>query len=400
MIIFLLLISLGWALETQAMVQVHDLVEPTVRFYRNPTSLFPSGQASHSLLKGRQISTRVETWYLIDNGASKEWQPAQNLFYLRDFYYQSPSEQTGIVTTPTPVLRFKKGWRLTGTLKMGAYVVIQSVRSDWSCGTDQSGQVCVPTDKVLLAIDAARRAQNSKGQWYSVKYRTRHQLVTENGMVLPIQKIKAWEADPTYAFVRPSQSPTTTTYTISPLVPFERVRLLRKELRRWNQSILSDHGNIWWQNPISDSDPAAIVLSREEIEARPIYDQSRRSQLGLLSAEGIFFTKDGETWTLLKQFGESNHPVTIGPRNTLVVGDQLSFDEGKTFQNYLRWDQITLETQKILRHQPQHLRLASVKPMGNTSLQLRIDTGYKTLEFEFNTINSHIHYLRSYLRRN
>lgn len=395
------LFCLGLAAETRAMVQVRDLIEPTVRFYRSPSSQFSSGETSFTLLKDKQISTRLESWYWVDRGGAKEWIPSQNLFYLRDFYQQSPTEQSGILTATSSILRLKKDWRPDGTLKEGTELTITSVRSDWSCGRDKQGDVCVATNKLLLAIDAAQRVQTSNGKWHSVKYRIGHHMITENNQVVPVSKVKTWEANPNFAFIRPIginglRPPT----TIDTQAPYERVLLLKKEIRRWNQSILGDHGNVWWQNIQTDSiHSALILLTREELVGRKIYDQTQHPKISLVSADGIFLSTDGESWKLLKQFGELNYPVTIGPRNTLVVGDQLSFDEGKTFQNYLRWDQVAMQAQKILRHPPKHLRLQSVKPMGHSSLNLAIDTGYKTLVFEFNTINSQIFFLQSTLKK-
>jgi hypothetical protein len=382
------------------MVQVRDLIEPTVRFYRTPGSLFPSGEAALALLRERKISSHQEIWYWAEMADAKEWVSAQNLIYLREFKLQTPDRQTGILIATSRVLRHKNGWRPGEQLHEGTSLIINSVRSDWACGSDSKGDVCVPSDKILLAIDAAKRVQSNLGKWHSVKYRVRHQMLTENDQVIPLNNIKAWENHPNAAFIRPIINvPESIKSRILSPPAYARVLLLKKEFRRWNQSILSDHGNVWWQNSVENSNSAPILLTKEELLNRKTYDQAKRGLLALTSAEGVFFSKDGEIWTLLKQFGEGNHPVTIGPRNTLVVGDQLSFDEGKTFQNYLRWDQITLQSQKILRHPPKHLRLQAVKAHGRSSLLLEVDTGYKILIFEFNTINSQISYTDSRLNR-
>ncbi len=396
-----ILLSLGLACETRAMIQVRDLIEPTVRFYRTPSSLFPSGEAALSLLKEKQISSRIDTWYFVENEVSKDWIQSPNLYFSRDFLQQSSESQTAILTSDTNVLRLKKGWRKSETLKSGSTLTITSVRSDWSCGTDLIGPICVPTNKIILAIDSASKVQNSHGKWFLVKFRQGHQMITDSDQVIPVSKIKAWHFNPNIAFIRKSLDPTEKiSPTISSFANFERVKILKKELRRWQQSLLLDHGNVWWQNNAESSlSHPQIVLSRAEIMGRPIYDKVIRSKFSLISAQGIFYSKDGETWIFLKQFGEINHPVSIGPRETLIVGDQLSFDEGKTFQSYLRWDQIAMQTQHILNHSPQYLRLQKIRPTGPSSLLIDIDIGYKVLVFEFNTINSQIQFKKSQLNR-
>lgn len=388
------------------MVQVFDLVAPMIRFFRSPASQFASGEAPPDVLQSREISSRLESWYLVDSPIGLRWVPAQNLIYLRDFYQQSPSEQSGFLTTNANIMRFKNGWRPAGKLKIGSPVTISLVRSDWACGWDSAGDICVPSKKVLLAVDGATKAQSADGKWHSVKSRVGHQILTAANHYIPLSKIKAWESNPNYAFLRAPEDSTERVYMHSTqLVPFSRVTLVRKELRRWHQSIMPNHGNVWWQKPEeSRTELAPIILSREELAGRSIYDQTPpmnkygTPKSALVSADGIFFSRDGETWTLLKQFGESNHPVTIGPRNTLIVGDQLSFDEGKTFQSYLRWDQIAQISQSILKHAPKHLRLSAVQTYGRSSLKFDVDTGYKILTFEFNTINSQIRPLATKLK--
>lgn len=396
-----LALCLEWASLTNAMVQVHDLVEPTVKFYRTPSSPFPSGESTLKVLSNQKINSRLETWFWVDSGVEKDWVPAYALIYLRDFFEQSPTAQTGLLTTDTKGLRLKSDWRPSELLKEGSEITITSVRSDWACGTDKKGDLCVPTEKVLLAIDGAQRVQTNAGQWHEVKYRSRQHIVTKANKLILINKIKSWEANPNIAFIRSQASGSTKNSSpLTTLLPYTRVQILKKEMRRWFQSILPEHGYVWWQNTVpSELESGAIILSREELQNRKIFDQSNHSKFSLVASDGIFFSKDGETWSLLKQFGDANQPVTIGPRETLVVGDQLSFDEGKTFQNYLRWDQIAVEVQHRLKHAPQYMRLVKVKPLGRSSLTFDIDTGYKVLRFEFNTINSQILYQQSYLKR-
>lgn len=407
-----LLISLGLACGAQAMIPVGDLIQPTVRFFRSPSSQFHSGEAALEVLQEKEISSRLETWYWVSTGKHKEWVPAQNLFYLRDFYQQTPSEQTGFLKAKVPVLRFKKGWRPAGKLKAGTTLSITSVRTDWSCGSDAESQVCVPTDKLLLAIDAAKKVQDSEGKWHSVKFRKGSQMLLSTGQLLPIASIKAWEAHTNLAFIRPIPRGTEAHYHPPANAPaFSKVILLKQQIRRWHQSIMPAHGNVWWQTPDRTQAGPGIILTHDELQGRRIFDGTpilktinKNFSEGLLrpaivSADGVFLSRDGETWSLLEQFGETNHPVAFGPRKSLVVGDQISFDEGRTFQNYLRWDHIALLSQKILNHAPRHLRLQRIRSLGQASLEVHIDTGYKILAFEFNTINNQLKFLRSRLKR-
>lgn len=395
----LLILGLGWALTANALVQVHDLTEPTLRFYRSPQSSFPSGEAAQSVLQEKLIGTRNETLIWVKSEQKKDWMLPSQLYYLRDFLRQTIHEQSAFLTQTSDTLRHIKDWRSAPPLKAGTALTLTQFRSDWSCGFDLQGPLCVPTSKVILPIDAAKQVQDRTGQWHPVKQRRRHMIITEKGQQIPINSLRAWEANPNIAFVRPFQELAASTQEPN-FAPFSKVTLLNKEIRRWNQSILPDHGNVWWRAmDLKKSEIAPIVLSREELEGRPVYDQSTNGHLSIIAAQGIFISKDQEAWTLLRNFEESNFPVAIGPRNTLVVGDKISFDEGKTFQSYLRWDEVTLQTQKNLGHTPKHLRITKIRTSGRASLQLQIDTGYKLVTFDFNMVNSHLTLLQTSLRK-
>lgn len=405
-----LFISLVLACQSQALIQQPKLIEPTVRFYRSPTSQFESGEAALDTLKAKEISSRIETWYWIENAQQREWISEQNLFYLRDFLHNSPSEQTAFLTENLFALRFENGWRPADKLSPASSITINTVRSDWACGWDALGKLCVPTDKVILAIDTAEKVQDDQGKWHGVKGRKNQMIVTAEDKLIPISKIKNWEPNPSVAFVKPMPRTTDRSSITAPETrAFTRVNIVKKELRKWHQSLLPNHGNIWWQIPDPTLKVSNIILTKEELLSRQIaFESSRHDQKAsdpksnysaLVSADGIFYSKDGETWALLDQFGEANHPVAIGPRNTLVVGDQISLDEGKTFQSYLRWDQIAHESHKILNHAPKQLSLLKVKTQSPTNIEVQIDTGYKIMTFEFNTINNQIKYLRNQLKR-
>ena len=407
-----LIVSLVWACSSEALIPVDDLMGSTVRFYRSPSSQFHSGEATLELLQEKQIGSRIEAWYLVKNNDETEWVSAQNLYYLRDFPEQSLALQTAITRKKSPTLRMKSGWRPSASISAGSTISITSVRSDWACGFDTLGQVCVPTNNLMLAVDLAKRVQDLSGKWHSVKSRDGNLLILANGNRLGLTKLKSWEPDPNVAFIRPASPESGAGYTPPGNAPaYSKVGLIKKQLRRWHQSALPKHGNVFWQKPDVIANSHAIILTSEELNLRRIFDRSTNSPStndkiktgprtpALVSADGIFLSTDGETWHLLQQFGELNHPVTLGPRNTLVVGDQLSFDNGKTFQSYLRWDQIALQSQNILKHPPKHLRLRSVKTKNRTSLEVDIDTGYKVFVFDFNIVNSQLTYRRHYLKR-
>jgi hypothetical protein len=394
------------AYQAEALIKQPGLIEPIVRFYRNPMSQFESGEAALDLLKQKEISSRIDTWYWVENNNLREWVPEKNLFYLRDFVQHSPMEQTAIIKEKVQVLRFNKGWIPADKIDVGTTLTVTTVRSDWACGWDSLGKVCAPTDKILLAIDAAQKVQDELGRWHSVKVRNGATIVSTQNTELPVSKIKTWEPDANVAFIRPSpRTREPGTIPAPDFKAFSKVAIIKKELRQWHQSLLPNHGNIWWQIPDPEMKISKIILTHDELMSRKIFSQTPlvtnkdAEKLSLISADGIFLSQDGETWSLLDQFAEGNHPVAIGPKGTLVVGDQISLDHGATFQSYLRWDQIAQQSHKVLHHAPKHLRLHNIRASGSSTIEVQIDVGYKLLTFEFNSINNQIKYLRNSLKR-
>lgn len=396
----LLSFSLGWACNLWGLIPIREIPEPIVSFFRSPQSLFPSGTKPISLLKEKKIQTRQEPWYFVEGEKNKGWFPRENLYFFNETSnrYQS---QLGLLTKDVTVLRLSQGWRPKGVLPEGTELSLTSIRSDWSCGVDSIGPVCVPTPNLILAIDMASKIKTKKGKWYQVKNRKLNLILTTDNKSIPISIIHEWKTQKQIAFIqkKSSANPSASNF-IEPFFPYEKVVLIKKESRLWNQSILGDHGNVWWQEPIiKELDSNSSLLTKEELEIRPIFYSSLSPNLShypkfaIVSANGIFFTMDyGESWTHIKQFAESNHPVALGPRNALIVGDQISFNQGKTFQNYIRWDAIAHKSQQVFRQAPQHFLLHSIKSIGSSSILFTVDTGFKILSFEFNTINNHLLY--------
>jgi hypothetical protein len=384
--------------HSSAIVPIRDLAEPSIPFYRSPESPFPSGTEDLTILQQSKIQSKSEIWYLIEEQSKAQWVPAAELIFFPNEKSDSINHQRGFIKETTPTLRLNHGWRTNGEIKEGSRVIITSIRSDWSCGIDQENKpLCVASDKVILPIDTTIRVKTNSGQWHNIKARKKHFYLTVQNTYIPISKISEWIPDLNIGFLQTNSGPTELNlkFNKAKISQYKRVLVKTKELKTWNQSHLENHGNVWWQElNLKRNNEIHTFITSDELQSRTIFAKvsSKKSSqmITLASANGIFVSKDGETWNYIEKFGENNFPVAIGPRNTLIVGDQISFDEGKTFQNYLRWDQIAQQTQNFLHHPPKHLKLISINLKSSNRLDVQIDTGYKVLFFDFNTINNSI----------
>jgi len=385
--LFSILTASAWAI-----VPIKDFTEPSIQFFRTPDSLFPSGVSDLSLLQETKNQSKTEIWYLIENEFKTKWIPSSSLYFISTKDFIALNRQQGIVTETTATLRLKHGWRDGENIKAGTHVIINSIRSDWSCGIDNENKpLCVASNKVILPIDTISRIKTFSGKWYDVIKRNNNHFVTNKKTFIPISKVAEWILDKNIGFLN---NPSTIPLLKIQKNNYIKVLIKEKELRKWNQSKIENHGNVWWQEPnFKKQSVAPIIITSNELQGREIYSKSTsksKKPIFIASASGIFISKDNFSWKLLSQFGEDNYPVAIGPKNTLIVGDKISFDEGITFQNYLRWDQIALQTQNYLHHSPKFLKLYSINSINPNSIIVQIDTGYKILFFEFNLINNFV----------
>lgn len=388
-----------------ALIPLREKTEPSLTFFRSPYSAFPSGVADLTILNSTKKQIKSEIWYFVESQFQTKWVPASDLVFIDLNPITSVDNQFGFVKETTPTLRLNSGWRNGSPIPEGTKVTITSIRSDWSCGFDEAKKpVCVSSNKVILPIDAALKIKTISGQWHDIKARKKHLFVTTKNTFIPISKVLEWKPDTHVAFLRSSLPENSFNLLKNDFhSPYLKVVIKEKEVRKWNQSLLENHGPIWWQEPnLKKANEAPIIITTEELQSRTIFSKATPTlskNLSLVSANGIFISKDNSSWKHLSQFGEDNHPVAIGPKNTLIVGDQISFNEGKTFQNYLRWDQIALQAQTSLNHPPQHLKLHTINFVAPNSLEIQIETGYKMLIFKFNTVNNIISLQNSRLVR-
>lgn len=381
-------------LKTNALAPLREKTEPSIPFFRSPSSTFSSGIADLTTLNKSKKQIKSEIWYLIESQFESKWVPSSNLVFMNFSNSPSPNHQYGLIKETTTTLRFNKGWRNSKPISEGSKITINSIRSDWSCGFDEEKKsICVASDKVILPIDAAFKIKTISGRWYEVKARKKHLFITIENTFIPISKVLEWIPNNQIAFLRSPIYENSFDLLKNHLIPYLKIVIKEKEMRKWHQSFLEKHGEVWWQEPnAKKKSDNPILLTTEELESRNVFAKATThlKNLTLASANGIFISKDNSTWKYLSQFGEDNYPVAIGPRNTLIVGDQISFDEGKNFQNYLKWDQIALQAQTSLKHSPQYLKLQRINFVSPSALELQIETGYKVLIFKFNTINNMI----------
>lgn len=166
----------------------------------------------------------------------------------------------------------------------------------------------------------------------------------------------------------------------------EPLRVLSTRNELWGRVLLRDRGEVWW--PINNRDEGhffasnrQLKLKTSELFKRTIYDMASsptRANLKFASASGIFRTTDGREWTRLVFFHDHNHPIAVSATGRIFIGPYVSDDDGETFREYIRWDNLVQTIREKQKPSVPNVRILEVKPgsVGGSRVELRLDIGH------------------------
>lgn len=392
-----------------------------IHFFKTPQSLFPSGQSHRRLLEKAELREEWKYSFLVQHQQKKFWLQSQDI--LRDLdlastaisendrvqwriqkkegaWLQVKNPKTGQITwlsqrelRPDPKdlglavnlisTSLRQGPKWESELRvmippLSSLRLIQ-MKNNWAYVSFESvGEIqgWVDLSSLVLKADFASFAQLKDGRWRPIKYRENDQLILDKD-----DRIDISEAE--QLITRPDQAIIVRKISGFDIPLRSTVSILKIDADRWGLSSLPGHGLVYWKKNMEDSvDFTALGdsehLKTEELLRREITAVAFHPKdplLGLVSAGGVYFTKNGEDWTLLSGFREQNQPVSFGPQGQWIVGSSWSRDQGKTFQSFVSWDKLgsLLMTQSSVS--PKVLKLTDVKPLDNQRLRLLVDTG-------------------------
>ncbi|PWU19033.1 MAG: hypothetical protein C5B49_06375 [Bdellovibrio sp.] len=395
-------------------------------FYRNPQSLFPSGQANpldlerkkirefqeivltvtkdgrtyrlpdSALVRDLDLSARVahassgQTGTLIgnrgpwmyvlnDKTAAKEWWSIHETLPLPD--------DLGFALPLTDVpLRRGPGWKeeTLSEIKAGSKLRIRSFSDQWvkvAPATHPHQVGWVELGALVMKFDFATFVLPRQGHWTPVRYRQGSYLVTGANDQINLQEIQAVMTRPDLAIVADDSR-------VQTLHLRNLVNIQKWEYIIWAVSRLPGHGEIFWKTNIPGAEAQGEDVSFEEILKKPVYSvafNTHNPQSGLISADGVFRTDDGLLWHRIPQFHEENVPVAIGKNEEVFAGFFRSTDGGKTFLPYVRWEDLAQLLQND-SHQPARiLRLVRILPQSSHQVDIQVDNGVQVYWFRGST---------------
>ncbi|MFP5519292.1 MAG: SH3 domain-containing protein [Bdellovibrionia bacterium] len=235
-----------------------------------------------------------------------------------------------------------------------------------------------PLDHFVLKADFATWAFSKSLGWSEIKYRQNSKFFLKSGKQLDLNEVQAMVTKPTWGMV-------TATEDTGPVLR-SRVEIEKIEHNLWTLSRLKGHGEVWWKNPEFRMSPQPQIVTQNlkvsELLKKEIYSiafADKKSIAGLLSSDGIYLSHDGENWNKLESFGDKNHPVAIHPDGPWFVGSHISLNQGKTFEPFVRWDQLAQSIEEKTGRAAKKITITKIEPLKDKRIQLHLDLGYETI---------------------
>ncbi|HEY8272269.1 MAG TPA: hypothetical protein VIG33_15365 [Pseudobdellovibrionaceae bacterium] len=412
---------------------------PALSFYRNQQSLFPSGQASREDLEEKVLRRDYELWLRVswnkktyeipgetvirDVQVTKNLISKESLDLLKDPQETSSRITTVSANTTLQVLHTNSYWAelLETKTKLRGWAplhLLEAPAEDQGVfitlidtflrktPQDSSGIITtVPRlqrltplgiEKSYLKVsyqghigyldlanltgraDFAMWAYHQNKGWLGISHRENEYLFTVDNQKIPLQGFLAFN---------PYVSRGVVCQKLKEEAPSirSRVEIANNKAHRWTLSLLEGHGSVWWRmdeptisyKPLAENQITSEQLLKREVSAVAF---AAKSIKGLVSANGIFRTEDGKIWKEIALFEGKNFPVAIHPDGIWYVGNYRSFDEGKSFETYIKWDKLAEQIQFSLHKTPRHLRITQIDPISHSRLQILIDTGTQKIK--------------------
>ncbi|WP_413287545.1 hypothetical protein [Bdellovibrio sp. HCB337] len=418
-----------------------------VSFYRSQQSLFPSGQVKRDDLEKKILRRDYEPWFRVSwnkkdyeipgDTVVTDLQLTKNLIARETLeLFKGPEEGSGrvgriVAKTNLQVLQTKSYWAeiYEPKLKLKGWAPLHLLEAPFEDTgvfvtlidtflrkTPQSSSEIVTTiprmvrvtslgfEKAYLKVqyqghigyldltnlagrgDFAMWAFHKHKGWLGISHRENAYLMTVNSLKLPLEDFLAFNPYTDRGVV--SQKLNEDGPSIR-----SRVTIANNRAHRWALSHLEGHGPVWWRM----DEPQAMktvasetLLSNEQLLKREVVSVafSSKGTKGIASANGIFRTEDGKVWKEIPQFAGQNYPVAIHPDGAWFVGNYRSFDDGKTFETYIKWDKLAQKIQMGMSLPPRHLRISNIEPLSHSRIRIHVDTGVQKVKMQAHILSN------------
>lgn len=330
-----------------------------------------------------RVLSVLNHWASVYDGQSVGWIPFHHTTTVRE----DPGAFVALIDTYIRT-RPQQGAPIFSTAAKGSRWIPQQIMEDWLEIQWEGQHAYLDLAHLAHRVDFSNWAYHQSRGWIRVKERFGGVLTSTSNEKFPLKEFHAFETDPKKALITESISEG----------PQLRSRVLLENISasRWIMSYLDGHGEVWWKRELF-KDPTRNqnkdFLDFEKIIKKDLFSLSfggggsqNHSVSGLASSHGVYRTHDGQSWEKLKEFGEENLPVCIHPDGIWFVGSSRSFDQGQSFEPFLRWDLVAEIIQSELRRPPLFLKLSRISALKGSQLEITIETGYRQIRLRGHTL--------------
>lgn len=304
---------------------------------------------------------------------------------------QAKSEDPGVmINLVDTFLRKNPGAAVTTTIPRLTRLVPLEFKKQWVRVRYQNFEGYVDLNHFVSKSDFARYAF-AKNKWQAVTHRENNTVVGTNGEHFSLSEVRGFITTPTRGVITENSGD-------DKMPPLQaRIEILKPEANIWAVSILPKHGEVWWkkqdlkavafdQSSNRQAMTSSDILTTEQILKRKIFSMAfeKKKLRGLVSAEGVFRTDDGNTWTPISDFKGQNLPVSIAGDGSWYVGAYKSLDQGASFEPFIRWERLAQTIHSSIHRAPANLRLTKIESLPSSQIQIQVDAGGTKLSFRNN----------------
>ena len=381
---------------------LRDIQTSTWLRTKSMTALYESPQLNSTKLTTLAPNTSLRIvnvlnhWASVYDGHMIGWIP----FHHTNTVREDPGLFVPLIDTYIRSLP-QQGAPILSTAAKGSRWIPQQIMEDWLEVQWEGQRAYLDLAHLAHRIDFSSWAYHRTQGWIRLGSRSSGTIISDSQEKFWLKDFSAFEIDPKKALMTDSM-------TNGPQLR-SRVTLESISAVRWVMSSIDGHGDVWWKREIFKEPPVRNLekehLSFEDILKKDLFSLSfvsgnslrgqknssgisqRSSPIsGLASSHGVFKTKDGQRWDRINEFGDENLPVCIHPDGIWFVGSFRSFDQGQTFEPFLRWDLLAEIIQNELKRPALYLKLSRIIALKGSQLEIVIETGFRPVHLRGHTL--------------
>lgn len=276
---------------------------------------------------------------------------------LKDIYLRSKAQIQSLVQT---------------TIPQGTRLVVEKYDNEFALVKYQSYEGYVHLSELITKFDFATfvYAQN---KWHQVKTRQFDKIISTKNISIPLNLIKGMITPVVKGIIA----------STSQKIPlWSQVEVISEKISVWNQSLLKDHGPVWWK-PLKEIEQLFYTI--DELLKKNISSVSfhpHNPLKGILSSDGVYITENGYHWRKLEQFENFNGPVHYFNDLLLFVGNFRSINGGLSFDNYIQIDKLASAIEYQFGFFPKKLQVRKIETQFPLRLKIEIETGVRKIKME------------------